>query len=206
MIRPDVPLIVLGGASSAVTSVLHGPIKEQGFGNDYGLVDAVFIGEGEYSIKQFLEVVKKGKALGLSKTEILNACHGKVDGFYEPDKYEHQYKVVVQNPTEIKVTTEKTQSNRDETHGDREFTKNPVPNADREMKIAPRYPVLAKEGKMRGSQTHSMSTRRRGRAKKIHRRMKSFGRNYTKNRMISRKNATVYDLDQVRTMDLVRVV
>lgn len=91
MMRPDVPLIVLGGASSAVTSVLHGPIKEQGLGNDYGLVDAVFVGEGEYAIKQFLEIVKKGKSSGLSKTEILHACHGKVDGFYEPDKYEHRY-------------------------------------------------------------------------------------------------------------------
>ena len=40
---------------------------------------------------------KKGKSSGLSKAEILNACHGKVDGFYEPDKYEHRYKVVVHN-------------------------------------------------------------------------------------------------------------
>ncbi|MEP9411311.1 MAG: radical SAM protein [Candidatus Brocadia sp.] len=108
MMRQDIPLIVLGGANSAVTSVLHGPIEEQGFGNNYGLIDAVFIGEGEYSIKQFLEIVKKGKSQGLSKTEILNACHGKVDGFYEPDKYEHRYKVVVQKHSEIQTITEKT--------------------------------------------------------------------------------------------------
>ncbi|MCF6157644.1 MAG: radical SAM protein [wastewater metagenome] len=92
MTRPDIPFIVLGGANAAVTSVLHGPV--QGFGNNYGLVDAVFIGEGEYTIKQFLEIVKKGKSSGLSKAEILRACHGKVDGFYEPDKYEHRYKKV----------------------------------------------------------------------------------------------------------------
>ncbi|HHT9109325.1 MAG TPA: hypothetical protein ACFYD9_11815, partial [Candidatus Wunengus sp. YC64] len=98
MRRQEIPIVVLGGASAAVTSILHGPIKEQGFGDNYGLVDAVLIGEGEFSIKQFLEVVKKGKSTGLTKAEILNACHGKVDGFYEPDKYEHQYKVVVQNP------------------------------------------------------------------------------------------------------------
>ena len=97
LMRPDVPLIVLGGASAAVTSVLHGPIGGQDFGNNYGLVDAVFIGEGEFSIKQFLEVVKKGKSTGLTKAEILNACYGKVDGFYEPDKYEHRYKTVVHN-------------------------------------------------------------------------------------------------------------
>ncbi|MFN3532646.1 MAG: B12-binding domain-containing radical SAM protein [Candidatus Brocadia sp.] len=108
MLYPGIPLIVLGGASSAVTSVLHGPIEEQGFGNTHGLVDAVIIGEGEYAIKQLLEIMKKGKAQGLSKTEILNACHGKVDGFYEPDKYEHRYKVVIQNPPEIQTITEKT--------------------------------------------------------------------------------------------------
>ncbi|HHT9145816.1 MAG TPA: hypothetical protein ACFYD4_09085, partial [Candidatus Wunengus sp. YC61] len=98
MMHQEIPIVVLGGASVAVTSILHGPIKEQGFGNNYGLVDAVLIGEGEFSIKQFLEVVKKGKSAGLTKAEILNACHGKVDGFYEPDKYEHQYKVVVKKP------------------------------------------------------------------------------------------------------------
>ncbi len=53
MIRPNIPLIILGGANSAVTSVLHGPIKDQGFENNYGLVDAVIIGEGEHAIKQF---------------------------------------------------------------------------------------------------------------------------------------------------------
>lgn len=115
MMIQNIPLIVLGGASSAVTSVLHGPIAgaygntslHTQFGNNYGLVDAVFIGEGEYAIKQFLEIVKKGKAQGLSKTEILNACHGKVDGFYEPDKYEHRYKVVVQNSPETQEIIEK---------------------------------------------------------------------------------------------------
>lgn len=147
MIRPDVPLIVLGGASSAVTSVLHGPIKEQGFGNDCGLVDAVFIGEGEYAIKQFLEVVKKGKSSGLSKTEILQACHGKVDGFYEPDKYEHRYKVVIQHPPEIQGTTEKT--------------RNPLSDKKVLVEITPKEPYVP----------------------------------------YPVKSATVYDLDQVRTME-----
>ncbi len=108
MTLQDVPLIVLGGASSAVTSVLHGPLNEQGFGNSYGLVDAVFLGEGEYAVKQFLEIVKNGKSQGLSKTEILRACHGKVDGFYEPDKYEHRYEKIVQNPAGMQSVTENT--------------------------------------------------------------------------------------------------
>ncbi|MBI2556769.1 MAG: radical SAM protein [Planctomycetes bacterium] len=107
MMRQEIPVVVLGGANAAVTSILHGPIKEQGFGNNYGLVDAVLVGEGEFSIKQFLEVVKKGKSIGLTKAEILNACHGRVDGFYEPDKYEHQYKVVVKKPETAGKTSSK---------------------------------------------------------------------------------------------------
>jgi len=92
-----IPLIVLGGANAAVTQTLHGTVNEQGGKNHYGLVDAVFIGEGEYAVKQFLEIVKQGKALGWTKARILKECHGKVDGFYEPDKYEHRYKTIVQN-------------------------------------------------------------------------------------------------------------
>lgn len=111
MMRSDIPLIVLGGASAAVTSVLHGPTQEQDFGNTCGLVDAVFLGEGEYSLKQFLEIVKRGKSAGLSKSEILQACHGKVDGFYEPDKYEHRYQIVVQNPAGTPMEAEITQGN-----------------------------------------------------------------------------------------------
>ncbi|MGQ3684776.1 MAG: radical SAM protein [Candidatus Loosdrechtia sp.] len=98
MVRSDIPFVILGGANAAVTSVLHGPVKGQRSENAYGLVDAVFIGEGEYAVKQFLEIVKKGKSAGLGKTEILNACHGKVDGFYEPDKYEHRYRKIIRNP------------------------------------------------------------------------------------------------------------
>lgn len=106
MLREDVPFIILGGASSGVTSVLHGTLEEQGAGGHYGLVDAVFIGEGEYSIKQFLEMVKLGRSLGWSKKEILNACHGKVDGFYEPDKYEHRYEVSALIGSPVPITAE----------------------------------------------------------------------------------------------------
>ncbi len=129
MMRSDIPFVVLGGASSAVTSVLHGPIEEQGFGNACGLVDAVLLGEGEYSIKQFLEMVKKGKSAGLSKTEILHTCHGKVDGFYEPDKYEHRYGVVVQNPSEIPLEAEITQDNLAEISPKEPFVSYPVKSA-----------------------------------------------------------------------------
>jgi len=106
MKMPDIPLIIIGGANAAVTSVLHGPINGQGYGNNHGLVDAVLVGEGEFAIKQFLEIVKKGKASGLNKSDILKECHGKVDGFYEPDKYEHKYKTVVQNLSVRRENTE----------------------------------------------------------------------------------------------------
>lgn len=106
MLRDDVPFVILGGASSGVTSVLHGPPEEQGVDGHYGLVDAVFIGEGEYSIKQFLEMVKRGRSRGWSKKEILKACHGKVDGFYEPDKYEHRYEVSAPTGTPLPIAAE----------------------------------------------------------------------------------------------------
>ncbi|HQU30356.1 MAG: radical SAM protein [Planctomycetia bacterium] len=129
MMRQDIPFIVLGGASSAVTSVLHGPTKEQGFGDHCGLVDAVFIGEGEYSIKQFLEIVKKGKSAGLRKADILRACHGKVDGFYEPDKYEHRYEMTIQSRPEMWVGTGKTQGGLIEISPKEPYVSYPVKSA-----------------------------------------------------------------------------
>ncbi len=141
MVRQNIPLIVLGGANAAVTSVLHGPIKEQGFGDTYGLVDAVLIGEGEFSIKQFLEVVKKGKSTGLTKSEILKACHGKVDGFYEPDKYKHQYKVVVHNPSELQEIAEQTPPRSPPSQG-REG-ENLFPNEEKLVEIVPKEPYVS---------------------------------------------------------------
>ena len=89
-----------------------------------------------------LEVVKKGKSTGLTKAEILNACHGKVDGFYEPDKYEHQYKVVVQNPE----TAGKTSSKQDEPLMDLRLTKSQSLTLIKEREIPPLSP-LRKGGK-----------------------------------------------------------
>ncbi|HHT9129642.1 MAG TPA: hypothetical protein ACFYEC_02100, partial [Candidatus Brocadiaceae bacterium] len=162
MLRSDIPLIVLGGASAAVTSVLHGPVKGQGFGDNYGLVDAVFIGEGEYSLKQFLEIVKKGKSSGLNKSEILKACHGKVDGFYEPDKYEHRYKAVAHNHPELQEINENTPSlSSPSQRGDAGGVKNLFPNEEGLLEIVPKDPYVS----------------------------------------YPVKSATVYELDQVRTLE-----
>jgi len=184
MMRQEIPIVVLGGANAAVTSVLHGPIKDQGFGNNYGLVDAVLIGEGEFSLKQFLEVVKKGKSTGLTKAEILNACHGKVDGFYEPDKYKHQYKVVVQNPE----TAGKTSSQQDEPLMNLHLTKKPVLDEGQGEENTPPSPPL--QGGDGGVENPFISEEK-------------LAEIVPKEPYVAYpvKSAIVYDLDQVRTME-----
>lgn len=204
MICQDIPLIVLGGASSAVTSVLHGPIKEQGFENNHGLVDAVFIGEGEYSIKQFLEIVKKGKAQGLRKTEILNTCHGKVDGFYEPDKYEHRYKVVVQNPPEIQTIPEKICSEQKETHVDQRFTKKSSLDSDLGDENAPTLSPPSQGGNVGGvNQNIFPYPPRKEAVKNLFSEESVLVEVKPKEPYVSYpvKSATVYDLDQARTLE-----
>ncbi len=210
MIREDIPLIVLGGASSAVTSVLHGlivgaygntPLHSQ-FKNNYGLVDAVLIGEGEYSIKQFLEMVKEGKARGLRKTEILDACHGKVDGFYESDKYEHRYKVVVQNSPDVQEITGKGCSKQDEILMDHSFRENPILDSDQGDENHPPFPPLATGG-----------DRGRGLPCFHYKNAEEMSNVFLDKKVLAEiaprepyvpfpvKSATVYDLDQVRTLE-----
>lgn len=67
MSRPDVPLVILGGANSAQTAILHG---EWDRGRAF-LVDAVIVGEAEVAFRRFLQVVLEGKGRGLTKQEIL---------------------------------------------------------------------------------------------------------------------------------------
>ncbi|MBU6391835.1 MAG: radical SAM protein, partial [Planctomycetes bacterium] len=189
MLRPDIPLIVLGGASAAVTSVLHGPIKAQGFGDNYGLVDAVFIGEGEFSVKQFLEIVKKGKSSGLSKSEILRTCHGKVDGFYEPDKYEHSYKVVVHNRSAVQETPEEANNKQAETLVNYRLTNKPILYHDRKNENTP-----------------SLSPPSQGRKDEVKNpflREEYLIEIAPKEPYVSYpvKSATVYELDQMRTLE-----
>ena len=78
----------------------------------------------------------------MTKAEILNACHGKVDGFYEPDKYEHQYKVVVQKPE----TAGKTSSQQDEPLMNLRLTKKSVLDPDQGEENTPLCPPLRKGG------------------------------------------------------------
>ncbi|MCM2322664.1 MAG: hypothetical protein NDJ90_05335 [Oligoflexia bacterium] len=76
MSRPDVPLLLLGGANALYSSSvwLADP-----------LVDAVFVGEGDAEIRRILELCRDGKVQGLSKRELLAALT-EVPGFFEPDR------------------------------------------------------------------------------------------------------------------------
>lgn len=91
MEREDIPIIVVGGANSGTTAPLSGTYTDSE-GNEYAhFIDCVIYGDGEQAAKEFIEVVREGKAAGLTKTEILKNCHGRVEGFYEPDRYDHTY-------------------------------------------------------------------------------------------------------------------
>ena len=80
----------------------------------------------------------------MTKAEILNACHGKVDGFYEPDKYEHQYKVVVKKPE----TAGKTSSQQDESLMNLHLTKKSVLDEGQGEENIPSVPL--RKGGMQG--------------------------------------------------------
>lgn len=74
--RPEVPLLVLGGASALYSSVAWGPDP---------WVDAVFVGEDDRAIRELLESCREGKARGQSKREVLTEL-GRIEGLLEPDR------------------------------------------------------------------------------------------------------------------------
>jgi hypothetical protein len=83
MADPSCPLVILGGNNSAAAAVIHGDARG---GNSGGLVDAVIAGEAEEALPEFLQVVLECRERGLDKRAALRACHGRVPGFYEPDR------------------------------------------------------------------------------------------------------------------------
>ncbi|MBA4387037.1 MAG: hypothetical protein C0404_03590 [Verrucomicrobia bacterium] len=76
MTRADVPLVILGGANAAYSSVLW---------TDDPLVDGVFVGEDAGAIATLLELCSKGKRNRRSKREVLKELAG-VPGFFEPEQ------------------------------------------------------------------------------------------------------------------------
>lgn len=91
MEREDIPIIIMGGANSGTPAPLCGSWTDSQGKTWSCLIDAVIYGDGEEAGKEVLRCIKEGKAAGLTKREILRSMHGRVQGFYEPDLYEHVY-------------------------------------------------------------------------------------------------------------------
>ncbi len=83
--RPDLPLLILGGANALYTSVLW--VEDP-------LVDGIFVGESELAIRRLLEIGRDAKAAGLEKREILERME-EVDGFFQPDRPRNTQKAFV---------------------------------------------------------------------------------------------------------------
>lgn len=91
MEREDIPIIIMGGANSGTPAPLCGTFTDSK-GNKWShLIDAVIYGDGELAGREVVRCIKEGREKGLSKREILRSMHGRVEGFYEPDLYEHVY-------------------------------------------------------------------------------------------------------------------
>ncbi len=88
MVDSGCPLVILGGNNSAAAAVIHGDSRG---GDTGGLVDAVIVGEAEEALPIFLSVLLECRERALDKRATLLACHGRVPGFYEPDRYRHRY-------------------------------------------------------------------------------------------------------------------
>ncbi|PIU40941.1 MAG: hypothetical protein COS99_07690 [Candidatus Omnitrophica bacterium CG07_land_8_20_14_0_80_42_15] len=73
--RPDIPLIILGGANAPHTSSIWG---------DKGLVDGVFVGENPSAIRELLKICSSGYKARESKVDILKELEG-VPGFFSSD-------------------------------------------------------------------------------------------------------------------------
>jgi radical SAM superfamily enzyme YgiQ (UPF0313 family) len=86
MADPACPLVLFGGNNAAAAAVIHG---DSAGGNGGGFVDAAIIGEAEEAFPRFLALMAEAMARGAGKAGILEAAHGRVPGFYEPDRYRH---------------------------------------------------------------------------------------------------------------------
>ena len=75
MRRPELPLVILGGANALYSSVSW---------LDDPLVDGVFVGESDQAFRRILEICRDGKAAGKPKLEVLAELEG-IPGFIQPD-------------------------------------------------------------------------------------------------------------------------
>jgi len=109
--RDDIPLIFMGGAHAFADEDMHGHFDDSG--ENYGLVDACVLGDGEVGAAKLIHLwmkehfranqqdatatTKGGESFRYGRTaaqkrDFIMDCHTRfVPGFYEPDKYEHLY-------------------------------------------------------------------------------------------------------------------
>jgi radical SAM superfamily enzyme YgiQ (UPF0313 family) len=76
MSRPDVPLVILGGANAMNTSALW---------TDDPLLDGVFVGTGAESVRALFGICRDAFMNGVPKQKIVEVLET-VDGFFQPDK------------------------------------------------------------------------------------------------------------------------
>ncbi len=77
--RPEVPLIILGGASALYSSAAWGPDA---------WVDGVFVGEGDQDIRALLGMMAAAKTERLPKDDLLKRLAAEIHGFILPDEPE----------------------------------------------------------------------------------------------------------------------
>lgn len=84
---PAAPLVILGGAASGHTSVLHGNARP-GRG---GLVDAVIVGEAEEAGPALAALLVRAKAEGWDKRRAIAEAVRAVPGLYDPSLYVQRF-------------------------------------------------------------------------------------------------------------------
>ncbi len=80
------PLILLGGSNSSVHSILHGPVDKEG---GSGLVDGIFMGDGEGVLTQALELVRDHR--DLNRAEMIALLRARISSFYDPCSFVQTY-------------------------------------------------------------------------------------------------------------------
>lgn len=85
--RPDVPLILLGGANALYTTCLWHADPP---------VDAIFVGEDDGAIQRLLSLARDARAAGRTKAEILAELEA-IDGLIQPDRPRRTKKAFIWN-------------------------------------------------------------------------------------------------------------
>jgi radical SAM superfamily enzyme YgiQ (UPF0313 family) len=85
--RPDLPLLIMGGANALYSSVLW---------NKDPMIDGIFVGESDVGIRNIFSLVQTEKESGANKSEILDKLES-INGFFQPDKPRSTRKFFIPN-------------------------------------------------------------------------------------------------------------